>query len=281
MKKLLILLLIIGLAWMLKLSYDVFKITAQQSELSQSMHQAEKSRANLNDQLVALQRQSSNPSPSVSSSAPATNTTVQISQTAITAQQMLQQQLELIEFALKQAQYPYALEKLAALDVQLNQWALSPALAESLHQTLSKDRQLIQQFAAQRSAQQQQVTQALQQLDQLLRQEIQQPQLQPAQAANPAFWHKWLKLEAAEQPATVLSQRQLRLKEAQLRLLLARQLLGQGQYLNYQQELTEILHLLQLLPDRGAQQLSAELAEIQSLTVIPVPVLTSRTLLDE
>ncbi|MEQ1412093.1 hypothetical protein [Acinetobacter indicus] len=280
MKKLLILLLIIGLAWMLKLSYDVFKITAQQSELSQSMHQAEKSRANLNDQLVALQRQSSNPSLSVSSSAPATDTTVQISQTTITPQQMLQQQLELIEFALKQAQYPYALEKLVALDVQLNQWALSPALAESLHQTLSKDRQLIQQFAAQRSAQQQ-VTQALQQLDQLLRQEIQQPQLQPAQAANPAFWHKWLKLEAAEQPATVLSQRQLLLKEAQLRLLLARQLLGQGQYLNYQQELTEILHLLKPLPDRGAQQLSAELAEIQSLTVIPVPVLTSRTLLDE
>jgi len=73
----------------------------------------------------------------------------------------------------------------------------------------------------------------------------------------------------------------LLLKEAQLRLLLARQLLGQGQYLNYQQELTEILHLLKPLPDRGAQQLSAELAEIQSLTVIPVPVLTSRTLLDE
>lgn len=281
MKKLVILLLIIGLVWMLKLSYELFKITAQQSELSQSMHQAEKSRANLNDQLVALQRQSSSSPLSAPSNTSADDATTQITQTHIAPQQMLKQQLELIEFALKQAQYPYALEKLAALDAQLNQWALSPALAESLHQTLNKDRQLIQQFAAQRNAQQQQVTQALQQLDQLFSQEIRQSQLQPAQQATPAFWHKWFKLEAAGQPATVLSQRQLLLKEAQLRLLLARQLLGQGQYLNYQQELTEILNLLKQLPDRGAQQLSAELAEIQRLTVIPVPVLTSRTLLDE
>lgn len=281
MKKLVILLLIIGLVWMLKLSYELFKITAQQSELSQSMHQAEKSRANLNDQLVALQRQSSSSPPSAPSNTSTDDAVTQITQPHIAPQQMLKQQLELIEFALKQAQYPYALEKLAALDAQLNQWALSPALVESLHQTLNKDRQLIQQFAAQRNAQQQQVTQALQQLDQLFSQEIRQSQLQPAQQATPAFWHKWFKLEAAGQPATVLSQRQLLLKEAQLRLLLARQLLGQGQYLNYQQELTEILNLLKQLPDRGAQQLSAELAEIQRLTVIPVPVLTSRTLLDE
>ncbi len=56
MKKIFILLLVLALLWILKLSYDVFGLTAQQTELSNSLHRIEQSNANLNDQLVALQR---------------------------------------------------------------------------------------------------------------------------------------------------------------------------------------------------------------------------------
>ena len=51
MKKILILLLILSLLWIIKLTYDVFNISAQQTELSSSLHRIEQSNANLNDSL--------------------------------------------------------------------------------------------------------------------------------------------------------------------------------------------------------------------------------------
>ena len=275
MKKLVVIVVLIALVWIVKLSFDVMQISAQQQQLSQSLHLAEKTNANLNDQLVALQRRNyTQDAPEQS----AVSSAVQ-QEDAIQPVDMVAQQLDLVEFSLQQQQFHYATEKLANLDRELNEYALAPALKQSLHQVIQQDQKQIQQFITTRDAQYQQVGQLLQQLDQQLKQQAQQPELNPADVDDRYFWQKWLSIESAKQPATQLMQRQIILKEAQLRLLLARQIFIQGQYVQYQQEVNDIIQLLQQLPDQKAQQLVQQLEKIKNLNIVPTPSLKTRALL--
>jgi arsenate reductase-like glutaredoxin family protein len=275
MKKLVVIVVLIALVWIVKLSFDVMQISAQQQQLSQSLHLAEKTNANLNDQLVALQRRNyTQDAPEQS----AVSSAVQ-QEDAIQPVDMVAQQLDLVEFSLQQQQFHYATEKLANLDRELNEYALAPALKQSLHQVIQQDQKQIQQFITTRDAQYQQVSQLLQQLDQQLKQQAQQPELNPADVDDRYFWQKWLSIESAKQPATQLMQRQIILKEAQLRLLLARQVFMQGQYVQYQQEVNDIIQLLQQLPDQKAQQLVQQLEKIKNLNIVPTPSLKTRALL--
>ena len=275
MKKLMLIVASIAVIWIVKLSYDVMQISAQQQQLSQSLHLAEKNNANLNDQLVALQRRNYTQPSSEQSAAYSS----EVQENSIQPMDVVSQQLDLVEFALQQQQFHYALEKMSVLADDLNDYALAPALKQSLHQVIQQDQKQIQQFIATRDAQYQQVSQLLQQLDQHLKLQIQQPELNPADVEDRYFWQKWLSIEAAKQPASTLMQRQIILKEAQLRLLLARQVLMQGQYLQYQQELNGIIQLLQSLPDQKAQQLIQQLEKIKNLNIVPTPSLKTRALL--
>lgn len=275
MKKLVVIVVLIALVWIVKLSFDVMQISAQQQQLSQSLHLAEKTNANLNDQLVALQRRNyTQDAPEQS----AVSSAVQ-QEDAIQPVDMVAQQLDLVEFSLQQQQFHYATEKLANLDRELSEYALAPALKQSLHQVIQQDQKQIQQFITTRDAQYQQVSQLLQQLDQQLKQQVQQPEMNPADVDDRYFWQKWLSIESAKQPATQLMQRQIILKEAQLRLLLARQIFIQGQYVQYQQEVNDIIQLLQQLPDQKAQQLVQQLEKIKNLNIVPTPSLKTRALL--
>ena len=275
MKKLVVIVVLIALIWILKLSFDVMQISAQQQQLSQSLHLVEKTNANLNDQLVALQRrnytQDAAEQSAVSSAIP--------QEDAIQPMEIVARQLDLVEFSLQQQQFHYATEMLENLDRELNEYALAPALKQSLHQVIQQDQKQIQQFITTRDAQYQQVSQLLQQLDQQLKQQVQQPELNPADVDDRYFWQKWLSIESAKQPATQLMQRQIILKEAQLRLLLARQVFMQGQYVQYQQEVNDIIQLLQQLPDQKAQQLVQQLEKIKNLNIVPAPSLKTRALL--
>lgn len=275
MKKLVVIVVLIALIWIVKLSFDVMQISAQQQQLSQSLHLVEKTNANLNDQLVALQRrnytQDAAEQSAVSSAVP--------QEDAIQPMEMVARQLDLVEFSLQQQQFHYATEMLENLDRELNEYALAPALKQSLHQVIQQDHKQIQQFITTRDAQYQQVSQLLQQLDQQLKQQVQQPEMNPADVDDRYFWQKWLSIESAKQPATQLMQRQIILKEAQLRLLLARQVLRQGQYVQYQQEVNDIIQLLQQLPDQKAQQLVQQLEKIKNLNIVPAPSLKTRALL--
>ena len=275
MKKLVVIVMLIALIWILKLSFDVMQISAQQQQLSQSLHLVEKTNANLNDQLVALQRrnytQDAAEQSAVSSAIP--------QEDAIQPMEIVARQLDLVEFSLQQQQFHYATEMLENLDRELNEYALAPALKQSLHQVVQQDQKQIQQFITTRDAQYQQVSQLLQQLDQQLKQQAQQPELNPADVDDRFFWQKWLSIESAKQPATQLMQRQIILKEAQLRLLLARQVFMQGQYVQYQQEVNDIIQLLQQLPDQKAQQLVQQLEKIKNLNIVPAPSLKTRALL--
>ena len=275
MKKLVVIVMLIALIWILKLSFDVMQISAQQQQLSQSLHLVEKTNANLNDQLVALQRrnytQDAAEQSAVSSAIP--------QEDAIQPMEIVARQLDLVEFSLQQQQFHYATEMLENLDREVNEYALAPALKQSLHQVIQQDQKQIQQFITTRDAQYQQVSQLLQQLDQQLKQQVQQPEMNPADVDDRYFWQKWLSIESAKQPATQLMQRQIILKEAQLRLLLARQVLRQGQYVQYQQEVNDIIQLLQQLPDQKAQQLVQQLEKIKNLNIVPAPSLKTRALL--
>mgnify|MGYP000679795484 FL=1 len=275
MKKLVVIVMLIALIWILKLSFDVMQISAQQQQLSQSLHLVEKTNANLNDQLVALQRrnytQDAAEQSAVSSAIP--------QEDAIQPMEIVARQLDLVEFSLQQQQFHYATEMLENLDREVNEYALAPALKQSLHQVIQQDQKQIQKFITTRDAQYQQVSQLLQQLDQQLKQQVQQPEMNPADVDDRYFWQKWLSIESAKQPATQLMQRQIILKEAQLRLLLARQVFMQGQYVQYQQEVNDIIQLLQQLPDQKAQQLVQQLEKIKNLNIVPAPSLKTRALL--
>lgn len=275
MKKLVVIVVLIALIWIVKLSFDVMQISAQQQQLSQSLHLVEKTNANLNDQLVALQRrnytQDAAEQSAVSSAIP--------QEDAIQPMEIVARQLDLVEFSLQQQQFHYATEMLENLDREVNEYALAPALKQSLHQVIQQDQKQIQQFITTRDAQYQQVSQLLQQLDQQLKQQVQQPEMNPADVDDRYFWQKWLSIESAKQPATQLMQRQIILKEAQLRLLLARQVFMQGQYVQYQQEVNDIIQLLQQLPDQKAQQLVQQLEKIKNLNIVPAPSLKTRALL--
>lgn len=276
MKKIFILLLVLGLLWILKLSYDVFEITAQQTELTNSLHRIEQSNANLNDQLVALQRHVNVKDESGSPNQPDLTT---IESSSIDPIFVVKQQLDLIEFMLQQQKFNDALDKLMHLDRNLEQYALAPSLKQSLHQVIQKDQQAIQQFVRARVAQQEKLNVVMRQLDQALTQEIKTPQLNASQPQNKYFWQRWIVIEPAKQPAVALMQRPLILKEVQLRLLLAQQALQQGQYVEYQKSLAEMIELLNQIPDQKSRQLIQNIQKIKGFTVIPTPILNTRALL--
>ncbi|OAL77348.1 hypothetical protein AY606_11730 [Acinetobacter sp. SFB] len=279
MKKILILLLILSLLWIIKLSYDVFNVSAQQTELISSLHRMEQNNANLNDQLVALQRQVNVEVGTVAQGAQTEHDLKTIEAASLDPVVVIKQQLDLIEFMLKQQKLDEALDKLMYLDRNLEQYALAPSLKQSLHQVIAKDQQVIQQFASARVAQQTKVDGLIHQLDQALTQEINMPQLSSSPPQSKHFWQRWLVIEPAKQPAIALMQRPLILKEAQLRLLLAHQALQQGQYLEYQESLTEIIQLLNQIPDEKSRQLIQNIQKIKGFTIIPTPILNTRALL--
>lgn len=278
MKKALILFLILILMCMVKLGYELLNLSAQQSEFSSSLHQIEQNNANLNDQLVAVQRQLSTAQGTTQSDAKPTDHLNNEMVASIEPVVLIQQQLDLIEFMLKQHQFNDALDKLLHLDRNLESYTLAPSLKHSLHQAIQKDQQSIQQVSSARAAQQAKVTLFMQQLDQALSAEINSPQLTATAMEPRYFWQRWILIEPAKQPATALIQRPLILKEAQLRLLLANHALQQGQYLEYQQALIQIIQLLNKVPDAKSRQLIQKIQTLKDFTVIPVPLLNTRAL---
>ena len=278
MKKALILFLILILMCMVKLGYELLNLSVQQSEFSSSLHQIEQNNANLNDQLVAVQRQLSTAQGTTQSDAKPTGHLNNEMVASIEPVVLIQQQLDLIEFMLKQHQFNDALDKLLHLDRNLESYTLAPSLKHSLHQAIQKDQQSIQQVSSARATQQAKVTLFMQQLDQALSAEINSPQLTATAMEPRYFWQRWILIEPAKQPATALIQRPLILKEAQLRLLLANHALQQGQYLEYQQALMQIIQLLNKVPDAKSRQLIQKIQTLKDFTVIPVPLLNTRAL---
>ncbi len=281
MRKFLFCIIILALAWLAKISYDLFQVSRQLPEVEASLHRTEQLNASLNDQVVALQRQisqiavttSTNPSQSPQQQS-SPDVLAEFSPVAL-----IGERLELVQFAVRQQQYVYALEKLSELDRDLHGYVLAPELKQSLHQVIHTDQLAIQQFVQAKTRQQESLDALLLETDQLLKQAIQQNNLSPAKIQPQHFWQRWLQIEPVQRPGAILMNRQLVLKEVQLRLLLVRQSLMQGQYAEYQQGLDDVIKQLNQLPDYDSQQLKKRLMNMKYLPVIPNPKLGAMTLL--
>ena len=229
----------------------------------------------MNDQFVAVQRQAQNnrvvePAEDM--------VTMPATMTGVAPIILIKQHLQLIQFAVEQQQFIYALEHLNQLQQQIVQYAVAPALQQSLMKAIEQDRLAIQQFVLAQTQQQQQLNHLLQQLDQKIQQEISNPNITLQKTATGSWWQLF-RLERVEQPATDLMNRHVLLKEAQLRLLLASQALNQGQTSEYRKSVQEVIQLLVKLPDQNSQQIRSRLEKVLNLPAVPTPKLTTLGLL--
>ena len=274
MKKILIVLFIVAVAWMAKISYDLFTLRHAHTELSSSFNLLQQQNASLNDNVVALKRQMVEQQQGT----PAVSNSQTITALESHDAELVRQQLNLIEFALQQQQYSTALEKLSQLQLELPNYALAPALRGSLESVLSKDQVMLQQFINGRLVQQNKIRDMLNQMDTEIAKELKaQHSTTPAESGS--FWRNLIQIEAVQQTSAVLMQRGLVLKEAQLRLLMAQQALQQGQQIPFQQSLGAVAEVLRQLPDAKSQQWIKQLEKIRTIPLTPMPPLNARTLM--
>ena len=276
MKKLLVLLLVLGVLWVVKISFDLHQLSVGQDTLIQQQSALEQRNASLNDQLVAINRQLSGVAP-VEGNTTSTNMVSVVGGLQPTV--LIAQQLDLVEFALQQQQYSFAVDKLNQLNLDVHTYELAPALKASLHQVLTKDQKIVMQFVQANLEQQNKIKAVLDQIDLAIAQEIKNQYTQPEPQPEHSFWRRWIQIESVQQPNAVLMQRAIILKEAQLGLMLAQQQLQKGQYIAFQQELTGVIQTLKQLPDAKTQYFIQRLSELKKIPANTVPALNTRALL--
>ena len=272
MKKLIYVLGLVAMLWLIKLSFDFYQVSARLDGLQDALHQSEQQNAHLNDRLVAVQRQAEAQSEQPTSQVSPQNSDA-ISN--LTPNLLIQQQLELVQFALQQHQYVYAIEKLNQLQQALQHYALADTLKTSLYQAIEQDKQNIQKFVLAMNTQKAQLDDILQQLDQKISQELKNTQLMPATHSNEHFWQKWFQVDVLSSSSPELVNRKAILKEAQLRILLAQHALAQGETVEYQSLLTLAIQQLNTLPDAASQKLKQQLLNVKQMPMLPVPKLSS------
>ena len=275
MRKIAYFILVLGLVWLAKLSYDVAQYSQTIPQLQQQLVQSQQQYSLLNDQLVGLQRQLQDKNTS--------NTNNKLVTTPITIDGIapavvIKQKLQLVQFAVDQQQFIFALEQLNQLQQQMAQHQVSPALQHGLIKAMEQDKQNIQQYVLLQTQQRQQFDTLLQYLDQQLQQEIQKPDIRLQKNSERSWW-QWFKFEKVQRTPPDLIQRSILLKEAQLRLLLAEQALHLNQATEYRKSMQEVMLLLEDLPDRSSQQMKLRVEKMLNLPVIPAPKLTTLGLL--
>lgn len=280
MKKLVWIISILALLWIVKLSYDFYELHTQQLDVTNKIGQLQQENANLNDQVIALKRQMmlvNSTNKDGDSANHLTNTTL-----ASTADDtaLVRQQLDLIEFALQQKQYATALEKLNQLEQGLAHYHLSAALKDSLEAVVVKDRNMLKQFVANELGQINKLKAFMQQLDAEIAVEMQHPYQETTHETR-SFWQRLIQVESVKQPSTLLMQRSVILKEAQLRLLTAQSALQSGQPLVFAKAIDSVIEVLKQLPDQKTRTWINQLIRIKAIPATPLPMLNTRTLIGE
>ncbi|MDH0668713.1 hypothetical protein [Acinetobacter junii] len=275
MRKIAYFILVLGLVWLAKLSYDVAQYSQTIPQLQQQLVQSQQQYSLLNDQLVGLQRQLQDKNTS--------NTNNKLVTTPITIDGIapavvIKQKLQLVQFAIDQQQFIFALEQLNQLQQQMAQHQVSPALQHGLIKAMEQDKQNIQQYVLLQTQQRQQFDTLLQYLDQQLQQEMQKPDIRLQKNSERSWW-QWFKFEKVQRTPPDLIQRSILLKEAQLRLLLAEQALHLNQATEYRKSMQEVMLLLEDLPDRSSQQMKLRVEKMLNLPVVPAPKLMTLGLL--
>lgn len=275
MRKIAYFILVLGLVWLAKLSYDVAQYSQTIPQLQQQLVQSQQQYSLLNDQLVGLQRQLQDKNTSNTNNK---LVTTQITIDGIAPAVVIKQKLQLVQFAVDQQQFIFALEQLNQLQQQMAQHQVSPALQHGLIKAIEQDKQNIQQYVLLQTQQRQQFDTLLQYLDQQLQQEMQKPDIRLQKNSERSWW-QWFKFEKVQRTPPDLIQRSILLKEAQLRLLLAEQALHLNQATEYRKSMQEVMLLLEDLPDRSSQQMKLRVEKMLNLPVVPAPKLTTLGLL--
>ncbi|MFV5369850.1 hypothetical protein VXO74_14175 [Acinetobacter junii] len=275
MRKIAYFILVLGLVWLAKLSYDVAQYSQTIPQLQQQLVQSQQQYSLLNDQLVGLQRQLQDKNTSNANNKPVTTP---ITIDGIAPAVVIKQKLQLVQFAIDQQQFIFALEQLNQLQQQMAQHQVSPALQHGLIKAIEQDKQNIQQYVLLQTQQRQQFDTLLQYLDQQLQQEMQKPDIRLQKNSERSWW-QWFKFEKVQRTPPDLIQRSILLKEAQLRLLLAEQALHLNQATEYRKSMQEVMLLLEDLPDRSSQQMKLRVEKMLNLPVVPAPKLTTLGLL--
>ncbi|MEN8424772.1 hypothetical protein ABFO63_14070 [Acinetobacter junii] len=275
MRKIAYFILVLGLVWLAKLSYDVAQYSQTIPQLQQQLVQSQQQYSLLNDQLVGLQRQLQDKNTSNNNNK---LVTTPITIDGIAPAVVIKQKLQLVQFAVDQQQFIFALEQLNQLQQQMAQHQVSPALQHGLIKAIEQDKQNIQQYVLLQTQQRQQFDTLLQYLDQQLQQEMQKPDIRLQKNSERSWW-QWFKFEKVQRTPPDLIQRSILLKEAQLRLLLAEQALHLNQATEYRKSMQEVMLLLEDLPDRSSQQMKLRVEKMLNLPVVPAPKLTTLGLL--
>ena len=275
MRKIAYFILVLGLVWLAKLSYDVAQYSQTIPQLQQQLVQSQQQYSLLNDQLVGLQRQLQDKNTSNTNNK---LVTAPITIDGIAPAVVIKQKLQLVQFAVDQQQFIFALEQLNQLQQQMAQHQVSPALQHGLIKAIEQDKQNIQQYVLLQTQQRQQFDTLLQYLDQQLQQEMQKPDIRLQKNSERSWW-QWFKFEKVQRTPPDLIQRSILLKEAQLRLLLAEQALHLNQATEYRKSMQEVMLLLEDLPDRSSQQMELRVEKMLNLPVVPAPKLTTLGLL--
>jgi len=234
--------------------------------------------ASLNDQLVAIQR--SNQQVSSQTNPPQQNNNQQEIQSEINPIKLVSQKLELIQFALDQHEFVYALEQLNQLDQLVERLALADTLQVSMHRAVEHDQKMIQQYVVAKNIQIAQLGDLLENIDANLKNEQQVQQLTSDNSSQSSWFERVFKVERVDEQMPVLLNRRLVLKEVQLRVLFAQRALQQGQYIDYQNALTSIIDELDQLPDAVAIKIKNKAKHLKQAQLLPVPKLNSKAILE-
>ncbi|AMW77639.1 hypothetical protein AMD27_01130 [Acinetobacter sp. TGL-Y2] len=283
MKKFLYLLILFGIIWLVKISYDTYLLSKQLTGIQETLHQSEQKNAMLNDQLVALQRGTVQPATQPldqSQSQSKVSSAIVLETTPFNPTLLLKQELRLIQFALDQQQYVYALEQLNHFDFKIEEYAVAETLKQTLHQAAEHDRKMIQSYVQTRHAKVAQLDDILQQLDMNLKAEQNNTELNMTNPPKVYFWQKWFKIDHIAEQTPELMNRKLILKELQVRVLLAQQALSSGQFLEYQNILDLMISELDALPDQFSQKLKLKLQNLKQTQMQPIPKLSSAAILE-
>lgn len=279
MKKFLYLLILFGVIWLIKISYDTYLLSKQLTGIQEILHKNEQKNAMLNDQLVALQR-SAVQSPIKPLDQSKINSTVILETTPFNPTLLLKQELRLIQFALDQQQYVYALEQLNHFDFKIEEYAVADTLKQTLHQAAEHDRKMIQSYVQMRNSKISELDDILQQLDLSLKAEQVNAELDIANPSKAYFWQKWFRVDRVDEQIPELINRKLILKELQVRVLLAQQALSSGQFLEYQNILGLMISELNALPDQFSQKLKLKIQTLKKMQIQPIPKLSSTSILE-
>lgn len=274
MKKIVWIIIGIALVWVAKLSFDVYGLNQQQVTLTQTLAQVQAQNDNLNDQVASLKRRVMG-GDTLNSSDPNASTS---SRSFVDDAALVRQQLDLIEFALQQQQYATAIDKLNQMERSLVDYEFSAAMRESLQVVIAKDRIMLKQYAASQIDQNNKLKELLRKVDQQISQELAKPYQSNTQEQS-SFWKRLIHIEPANKSSEVLMQRAVVLKEAQLRLVMAQNTLQQGQQIPFVKAVDSVIEVLSPLPDVQTKRWIEQLNTIKSTPVLPLPNLSTRTLI--